>query len=264
MILQRPDELALVREWTGRTPGRELPAIYLEHNAPEPHPVASRHPLAERRDIPLVHVTHFNLLFWDSGHARTTVIEHGVLDPGARYTGEYPRAAVVINEPARRGRTVGTDLLASFSPEVPIDLFGMGELPATAGVHPLGDLPQARMHTELARRRLYLHPVRWTSLGLSLIEAMMLGLPVVAVAGTEVIEAVPATAGVVSTDLRRLRAAARTFLAEPEAARLAGKSGRDHALTRYGLDRFLRDWDDLLEQPVTSGAVRADRAGSNE
>ena len=34
------------------------------------------------------------------------------------------------------------------------------------------------MHAELARRRLYLHPIRWTSLGLSLIEAMQLGMPV--------------------------------------------------------------------------------------
>ena len=38
----------------------------------------------------------------------------------------------------------------------------------------------------MARRRLYLHPVRWTSLGLSLLEAMHLGMPVVALATTEV------------------------------------------------------------------------------
>ena len=29
------------------------------------------------------------------------------------------------------------------------------------------DLPQAEMHAELARRRAYLHPCRWTSLGLA-------------------------------------------------------------------------------------------------
>ena len=56
----------------------------------------------------------------------------------------------------------------------------------------VGDLPQDRLHTEMARRRVYLHPVRWTSLGLSLIEAMMLGMPVVALATTEAAVDVPA------------------------------------------------------------------------
>jgi glycosyltransferase involved in cell wall biosynthesis len=37
----------------------------------------------------------------------------------------------------------------------------------------------------MARRRVYLHPVRWTSLGLSLIEAMHLGMPVAGLAARE-------------------------------------------------------------------------------
>jgi hypothetical protein len=248
VVVQRPSELALVREWTGREPGRDLPAVYLEHNAPEPHPVHSRHPLAERDDIPIAHVTFFNQLFWDSGRAPTVVIEHGVVDPGERYTGELAASAVVVNEPVRRGRMVGTDLLASFAAEAPVDLFGNADGPLAPGVRARGDLRQDSMHTEMARRRLYLHPVRWTSLGLSLIEAMHLGMPVVAVAATEVGEAVPPAAGVVSTDPARLRDAVRAYVHDAEAARLAGKAARAHALGRYGLSRFLGDWDRLLQE----------------
>jgi glycosyltransferase involved in cell wall biosynthesis len=210
--------------------------------------VHSRHPLAGRADIPIAHVTYFNQLFWDSGRAPTTVIEHGVVDPGERYTGEVPASAVVVNEPMRRGRMVGTDLLAALAEEAPIDLFGNLDGTPPSGVRPAGDLPQDAMHSELARRRLYLHPVRWTSLGLSLIEAMHMALPVVAVAATEVVEAVPPAAGVVSTDPARLRAAVRTFMQDPEAARLAGKAARAYAVERYGLSRFLRDWDRLLQE----------------
>lgn len=250
VVLQRPHELGLAAQWLGRTPGRDLPAIFLEHNAPPS--ITSRHPLADQSAIGLVHVTHFNDVCWDSGRAATTVIEHGVVDPGERYTGEVETAAVVVNEPVRRGRTVGTDLLGGFLADgVPLDVFGMSAdaLPTRAGLRTYADLPdQAALHTELARRRLYLHPMRWTSLGLSLIEAMLLGLPVVALAATEVIEAVPAAAGVVSTDLRRLHAAARTYLSEPEAAVLAGKAARSAALERYGLGRFLADWDRLLSE----------------
>jgi Glycosyl transferases group 1 len=244
VVLQRPHELDLAREWTGRT---DIPAVYVEHNAPEPHPGTSRHPLADRDDIPLVHVTNFNELYWDSGQAPTRVIEHGIVDPGPQYTGELPRVAVLINDPGRRGRLVGTDLLARFSDVAPLDLFGMN-VDGLIGVAPHENLPQRVVHTKMARRRLYLHTARWTSLGLSLIEAMHLGMPVVAVAGTEAAEAVPSPAGVVSTDIARLSAAVRDYLNDPEAARMAGKAARGYALERYGLGRFLADWDGLLEE----------------
>jgi glycosyltransferase involved in cell wall biosynthesis len=107
------------------------------------------------------------------------------------------------------------------------------------------------MHDELARRRVYVHPIRWTSLGLSLLEAMHLGMPIVALATTEVPEAVPPDAGVVSNRLDVLIAAIRRLVADPEEAATRGKAAREHALGRYGLERFLSDWDDLLRE-VTS------------
>jgi glycosyltransferase involved in cell wall biosynthesis len=108
------------------------------------------------------------------------------------------------------------------------------------------DLPQAHMHGELARRGVYLHPYRWTSLGLALIEAMQLGMPVVAVAATEATEAVPPGAGVISTRKEHLREAVRALLADPAGAAELGKRAREAALARYGLARFLGDWDRLL------------------
>jgi len=246
-VLQRPNEIDLFEVWTGRRPGRDVPAVFLEHNAPDPHPVHSRHPVADRTDIPIVHVTHFNRLMWDNGRAPTRVIEHGVVDPGDVYTGELPHAAVVVNEPRRRGRMVGTDLVAEFAGSVPIDHFGMtdGELP---GVTHQGDVQQNAMHVELGKRRVYFHPMRWTSLGLSLIEAMHAGMPVVAVAATEAPRAVPPEAGVLSADPEELLTGLRRFLGDPEDARMAGKAARAHALEKYGLGRFLADWDELLEE----------------
>jgi hypothetical protein len=254
VLLQRPHELhELCEAWTGRRPGRDVPAIYVEHNAPQGRIADMRHAAADRRDLLIAHVTHFNDLFWDCGATPTRVVEHGVVDPGRRYTGELPRAAVVINEARRRGRVTGTDLLPRLRAEgVPIDLFGM-DAAALGGIE---DLPQDELHTELARRRVYVHPIRWTSLGLSLIEAMHLGMPVVALATTEAVEAVPAQAGVLSTRVDVLADAARAFLADPERARAAGDAARAHALERYGLTRFLADWDVLLTE-VTTDAHRA-------
>ena len=255
VVLQRPHELErLCEAWTGRRPGRDLPAVYVEHNAPQGRIAEMRHPAAGRDDLLLVHVTHFNALFWDAGGTPTCVIEHGVVDPGERYSGELPRAAVVINEARRRARVTGTDLLAGFSHAAPLDLFGMdAQSVATGnGVRAIDDLPQARLHDEMARRRVYLHPIRWTSLGLSLLEAMHLGMPVVALGTTEVHEAVPAGAGVVSTRVDLLADALRRLVADPDEAAERGRAARAAALERYGLARFLSDWDAVLGE-VASG-----------
>jgi glycosyltransferase involved in cell wall biosynthesis len=252
VVLQRPHELhGLAEAWLGgRRPGREVPALYLEHNAPQGRVNELRHIAADRDELVVVHVTHFNELFWDCGTTPTRVIEHGIVDPGERYSGEIPAAAVVVNEAGRRGRVTGTDLLGRLGAAVPLDLFGMrsGRLAGAPGVRSVADLAQERLHHEMARRRLYLHPVRWTSLGLSLLEAMHLGMPVVALATTEVVEAVPPEAGVISTQVEVLADAARRLVADPEQARLMGKAARAAATARYGLERFLGDWDALLEE----------------
>ena len=246
VLLQRPEELhGLAAQWLGgRQPGVHVPAVYVEHNAPQGRIAEMVHPTASTAGVTVVHVTAFNDLFWDCGERPTRVIEHGIVDPGDRFTGELARLAVVINEPARRGRVTGTDLLSRFAVAAPVDLFGIG----AGQVGGIENLPQAALHDEMARRRVYVHPVRWTSLGLSLLEAMHLGMPVVALATTEVPDAVPAGAGVISTSVDVLVDAARRLVADPEEARVMGKSARAAALARYGLARFLADWDELFEE----------------
>ncbi|MGC5019602.1 glycosyltransferase [Micromonospora sp. DT47] len=257
VLLQRPEEFDLACEWLGRRVGRDVPAVYVEHNTPKGDVPNTRHPMADREDLLLTHVTHFNELFWDNGGTRTAVVEHGVVAPQVEWTGELNRLAVVINEPVRRSRVTGTDLLPRFAEVAPLDVFGM-KVAGLAGHLGLpeelltshDDVPQHRMHAELARRRAYLHLCRWTSLGLSLIEAMTMGMPVVALATTEAVLAVPPGAGALSTRVDALLAAAERFVAQPAEARRAGAEARTAARARYGLDRFLTDWDRLLEEEV--------------
>ncbi|KSU74052.1 Glycosyl transferases group 1 [Pseudarthrobacter enclensis] len=253
VVLQRPEEIGEVTRILGRTPGRDLPAVFVEHNTPKGDFPFTRHPLADQHTIPIVHVTHFNRLAWDNGSAVSTVIEHGIPDPGHLYTGELPDLGVVVNEPVRRGRVTGTDLLPAFASVAPLQVFGMKTegLAVATGIPtdrltPRGDLKTAELHRELARCRVYVHPMRWTSLGLSLLEAMHLGMPVVALAATEAPRAVPAEAGAVSADIDELLRCARRLVANPEEARRRGAAAREAALERYGLGRFQDSWDQLL------------------
>ncbi|WP_229741663.1 glycosyltransferase [Pseudoclavibacter endophyticus] len=255
VILQRPHEAQLLETWTGLRAGIDVPAVYLEHNAPTGTASASRHPYADQTAIPVVHVTHFNRMMWDTGTAPTDVIEHGICDPGHLYTGERPSLAVVVNEPVRRTRVAGTDVMLKLSRELPVDVYGMG-MDQLADAAPWLDgrlhenFRQSELHRAMAAHRAYFHPYRWTSLGLALLEAMTLGMPVLALSTTEAPRAVPASAGLLSNDPAELQHRGRQWLDDPGLAADAGAAARAHALDRYGLERFLADWDALTERVV--------------
>jgi len=253
VVLQRPEEIELVERFLGRRPGIDVPAVYVEHNAPRPYAVDAVHPLAERCDIPVVHVTDYNRLMWDTGIAPTRVITHGIADPGNLFSPEIGAAATMINEPIRRWRTVGTDLLAKLSTHVPIDVWGIGSAELNidgrlGAVRGRGDVGHPQVLHEIARRHVYVHTARWTSLGLSLLEAMFVGMPIVAVGTTQVPMVVPADAGVVSADVEELGSALRRYVNDPSAAAVAGKAAREYALVHFGLHRFLTDWDRLIAE----------------
>ncbi|MFD5214060.1 glycosyltransferase [Microbacterium sp. NPDC058345] len=261
VVLQRLEEFEMVERILGCRPGYDVPAVFVEHNTPA-RPADQRHPLADQDRIPIVHVTHFNRLMWDSGNARTVVIEHGIPDPGHLYTGEVPALGVVVNEPVRRGRMTGTDLMPVFARTAPLHAFGIDTdlMPDALSLSPdrlqvIGDLPLPQMHAELARRRAYLHLTRWTSLGLSLLEAMSLGMPVLALATTEAPRAVPPDAGALSADPEQLRAAARVLMHDPDEARRRGSIARAFAQEHFGLGRFLADWDIVLAETADSAAM---------
>lgn len=253
VVLQRPHELELFQEWTGRSLGQYgVPAVYVEHNTPRGDVNDWQHPLAARTDIPIVHVTHFNRTMWDNGRAPAEVIDHGVPDYGYQYAGNIGSLVVSVNEPVRRSRVAGTDLVRRIAEQVPVSVYGMGaeELRTRipTGLADVGEVSQDELHALMARHFAYLHPYRWTSLGLSLIEAMTLGLPVLVVASTAAPEAVPDAAGAVSSDIDLLAATALRWLGDPAEARECGLAARAHALAHFGLPRFLDDWDRMLKE----------------
>jgi hypothetical protein len=222
---------------------RKLPRIYLEHDPPREHPTDTRH-WVDDPDVLVVHVTCFNDLMWDCRRTPTRVIEHGVVVPEAvRYTGELERGIAVVNNLRRRGRRLGADVLDRVRGQVPVDLVGMG-WEAAGGLREVG-------HHELpafeARYRFFFNPIRYTSLGLSVCEAMMIGMPVIGLATTEMVTVVEnGVSGCLDTDVGRLVEHMRRLLADPAEARRLGEGGRRHARQRFNIGRFVRDWDEAF------------------
>jgi glycosyltransferase involved in cell wall biosynthesis len=219
---------------------RRLPQIYIEHNTPKPDAVNMRHPLADPAVL-LVHVTHFNRLMWDNGPLASVVIEHSVaIDPSVRYTGELERGIAVINFPQRRPRIAGYDLFLTARERVPLDIAGLG----TTDFGGLGDIPYPRLHRRVAAYRFLYSPMRWTSLPLAVVEALTIGMPVVALATTELPTVIEnGVTGFISNEPDELVARMGELLGDPTLARRLGDNAHALAGERFGLDRFRRDWN---------------------
>ena len=215
------------------------PRIFVEHDPPQASPTDTRHPVDDP-DVLLVHVTAFNDLMWDAGRTRTRVIEHGVRDPGVRYRGDLERGIVVVNNLRSRGRRLGRDVFERARETVPLDLVGMD----ATSLGGLGEVKRDDLPAFLAPYRFFFHPIRWTSFGMAACEAMMVGLPIVAVATTEMPTVIiDGDAGFVDTRVDRLVGAMEQLLADPALAQRLGARARQIALDRFGLARFVADWN---------------------
>lgn len=219
---------------------RRLPRIYLEHNTPFPDPVYSRHPFSDSQGL-LVHVTRYNRLMWDNGETPTRLVEHSVaIDPDVSWQGTRPEGITVINSMPRRGRKVGYDLLLEARRHVPIQVAGF----ENEGLDPIGNFPYEHLHRVVAEYRFLFSPCRYTSLPLAAIEALTIGMPVVALATTELPDVIEnGVHGYVSNDLHDLITGMRRLVDDHDHARELGANARDLARTRFGLDRFAQDWD---------------------
>ncbi len=233
---------------------RSLPRIYLEHDPPREHPTDTRHPVDDP-NLLLVHVTHFNRLMWDSGRTPTRVIEHGVVVPtGARYSGELERGLVVVNGMRWRGRRLGLDLFERLREQVPLDLVGMG----SHELGGLGEVPNTELAAFEARYRFFFNPIRYTSLGLAVCEAMMIGMPIIGLATTEMATVVEnGVSGYVDTDPGRLVEVMQALLKDPAEARRLGAGARRRALERFNIERFIQDWEAAFTQVAAHPPTKA-------
>ncbi|SRR5579875_106260 len=233
---------------------RRLPRIYLEHDPPLDHPTDTRHWFDDPNGL-LVHVTAFNALMWDSGCTPVRVIDHGVLVPQkVRYSGEIARGLVAVNHLRRRGRRLGADLFEQVRRDIPLDLVGM-DAEALGG---LGEVSPPELPAFAARYRFFFHPARYTSLGLAVLEAMTVGLPIIGLATTELATVIEnGVHGFLDTDMRRLYEPMRQLLADPALARRLGENARRRARERFGIERFVRDWEETFT--LVTNRPRAER-----
>jgi hypothetical protein len=231
---------------------RCLPRFYLEHDPPIDDPVNMRH-VVNDPEVVIVHVTHFNRLMWDNNSSRTVVIDHGVPLSPVTWSGDLPRGIVVINNLHLRGRRLGFDIFERVRQELPIDLVGMN----TEVLGGLGEVLHPQLAHFMKPYRFFFNPIRYTSLGLAVLEAMMMGMPVVGFSTTEMTTVFEnGVSGWVHTDLDFLIARMKDLLTDRESAQRIGAAGRSAAMKRFSIDRFKHAWEDLFYRSVAEQHTR--------
>jgi hypothetical protein len=220
---------------------RELPKIYLEHDTPRGHPTDTRH-IIDDPELTLVHVTHYNKLMWDNNKTPAFVIEHGVTQSPVNYSGHLNKGIVVINNLPSRGRLLGLDVFLEVRKHVPLDLVGMG-----TGELGLGEVLHPQLPEFISRYRFFFNPIRYTSLGLAVCEAMMMGSPVVGLATTELATVIDnGRSGYIHTDIDYLVGRMNLLLRDAEHAKQIGENGRQTASQKFNISRFTHQWEQLF------------------
>lgn len=222
-----------------------IPKIFIEHDPPRKHPTDTKH-ILYNSTIPIVHVTFFNQLMWDCGSTPTTVIEHGVtIPPNVGYTGYVEKGIVVVNSLSSRGRRLGLDIFEKIRKSIPLDLVGT-ESEVLGG---LGELPGEKLPETISKYRFFFHPARYTSLGLSVIEAMMVGLPIIGLATTELATVIQTGKnGYIHTNSTYLISYMKSLLSNPSLAKMLGEKAKKTAEKKFSIHRFTSDWEKLIRK----------------
>jgi glycosyltransferase involved in cell wall biosynthesis len=225
---------------------RLLPRLYLEHDPPQQVPTNTRH-VVNDPEVPIVHVTNFNALMWDNGQARVFVIDHGIHIKPVSYVGQLDRGIVVINNLHERGRRLGLDVFLEVRKHIPLDIIGMN----TEKIGGLGEILHPDLPEFIKNYRFFFNPIRYTSLGLAVLEAMMSGIPVVGLATTEMVTVIrDGESGFLHTDVSYLIRRMNELLNDRSLAARLGEAGRRVAIERFNIERFVRDWEELLVHHV--------------
>lgn len=226
---------------------RNLPRIYLEHNTPEKNPTEQRH-VVDDPEVIVVHVTHFNKLMWNNKRSKAIkVIDHGITPQETLYKGDLKKGVVIINHLYQRGRKLGGDIYDKVKKELPVDLIGMG----TAEYGGLGEVLHPQLPAFRSRYCFLFNPIRYTSLGLAVLETMMSGMPVVALSSTEYSTVIRnGENGFIHTDVDYLIEKMKELLQNHELAKTLGTNGKITVEKRFNINRFINDWETLFEMAI--------------
>jgi hypothetical protein len=229
---------------------RGLPKVYLEHDPPRGHAVNTHH-LLDDKEVMLVHVNHYNKLMWDNNNLPGRVIEPGIIDHCASYTGNKARGLAIMNNVQGRSRSLGFDIVVEVQKHLPIDLVGTG-----TEEFGLGKIPHTEMQAFMSQYRFFFCPLRYASLSLAVCEAMMAGMPIAGLATTELSTIIKnGVSGFIGTNIHALIEKMELLLEDRELAGKMGAESRSFAQRRFNISRFIAEWESVFDAAIRQSSI---------
>lgn len=197
-----------------------------------------------RGDIDVVNTRHsIDAWMYSQDDPNLVVISPGVdTSVFSGWIGGDGKAMTVVNDLAGRPDVVGYQVWQEIASRVPTNLWGInpGLSEETNGVDHLVDLYR---HASVL-----FNPTLRASFGMVIIEAMSVGCPVVSTNNGPLPEIIiDGETGFLSNDTDVLIDKLMWLIKNPDSGRVLGSNGRARVVEMFSLERFVKQWSDLLE-----------------
>jgi glycosyltransferase involved in cell wall biosynthesis len=115
----------------------------------------------------------------------------------------------------------------------------------------LDEVLHPQLPSFISKYRFFFNPIRYTSLGLAVLESMMTGIPFVGLATTEYVTVIKNEfSGYIHTDIDYLIERMKALLADKNLAVQLGEQGKKIEEERFNIQRFTKEWKETFEQVI--------------
>lgn len=219
-----------------------LPVVHLEHIEPQPKWSSGQFEQMKQMNADVfVFITEHNKNSWGAPHD-SHVIRHGICSKtfqGWKGGGGYGLS--IVNHIRERDEFCGWILWEKLSKKLPLKL--IGENPGLS--KSINSVPE--IVSEINKASFYLNTSQLSPVPLSMIEAMMCGIPIVTTANQESPKIIQnGVNGYISNEEEEIVKFCRLLLENKDLAHKIGMAGREIAIARFGKERFVSEWNKVL------------------
>jgi glycosyltransferase involved in cell wall biosynthesis len=231
----------------------QLPLVSLEHTLPVPQWGAGKRQALKNMSGDLnLFISEFSIEQWGWAKDDPTVrvIHHGVdtntFSPNDMLVDKKSHLLSVVNDWINRDWCCGYKLWQKVSENLPTQVVG-----ATPGLSE----PAKSIHELVLRYReaqVFLNTSLISPVPTALLEAMSCGCAVVSTATCMIPEVIThGVNGFISNDASELAGYCRMLLDDAELCRKVGEQARQSIVERFSMDRFVRDWNSILNEAAS-------------
>ncbi len=227
-----------------------LPVVHIEHTQPtSPQLEAAVPQLKQLRGKMNVFISPTSRTQWGFTPDEAIVIEHGV---------DSKFFKPLLKEPKNQILTVGNDMI-NRAYILGFDTFDRVVIKNNLPFKIVGDTPGLSepaknvfdLKTLYGDSTIYFNPSRLSPLPMSLLEAMSMGLACVSTDNNLISEVIEnGVNGYKTNSEEEQRAHLKRLLSDKDEREELGKNARQTILTRFNLDRFVQNWNDVFSEMV--------------